>query len=327
MPLHVCRGRLVAFEAQHRRRLPELHHEHHDDDAGERAQDVGELRPDVVGDVELDGGKGQSARDNCRQHLNCASRARHDHDQVPRDDDGDQGAQPADHRADGEDRQAGDVGERRDRDADRAKSHRRGVGKQADAGGVEGREAEPGQHRSRDRNRRAEPGRPFDERAEGEGDEHRLEAAIVGQSADRVLDDLELAGVDRQSVQHDRGEDDPRDGKQPVGGAVERRHHGELDGHAVDDERHEQRRAERRRGRHPRRLAQRAQHHEQHDDGNRRENGRQAEAAADRDVAVFPHKIRSPDRGPRGRLSENGASGFPSAAASIYEMTDLGRAG
>ena len=63
---------------------------------------------------------------------------------------------------------------------------------QADAGGVERREAEPGEHRAGDGDRSAEAGRAFDERAEREGDEHRLQPAVVGQAADRVLDDFEF---------------------------------------------------------------------------------------------------------------------------------------
>ena len=39
-------------------------------------------------------------------------------------------------------------------------------------------EAEADQHRRRDRDRRAEAGRAFDERAEAEGDEQRLDAAV-----------------------------------------------------------------------------------------------------------------------------------------------------
>ena len=46
---------------------------------------------------------------------------------------------------------------------------------------IERIEAEAGEHRARHRDRRAEARRAFDERAEGEGDEHRLQPAVVGQ--------------------------------------------------------------------------------------------------------------------------------------------------
>ena len=35
-------------------------------------------------------------------------------------------------------------------------------------------------------------------------------------AADRVLDDLELAGIDGEPIEHDRGEHDPGDREQPV---------------------------------------------------------------------------------------------------------------
>ena len=53
-------------------------------------------------------------------------------------------------------RQPGHVRQRGDRNADRSEGDRRGVGEQADAGGVERIEAEAGEHRARDRHRRAE---------------------------------------------------------------------------------------------------------------------------------------------------------------------------
>ena len=42
----------------------------------------------------------------------------------------------------------------------------------------------------------------------------------VGQAADRVLDDFELAGLERDAVEQDRREDDPADGKQAERRAV-----------------------------------------------------------------------------------------------------------
>ena len=41
------------------------------------------------------------------------------------------------------------------------------------------------------------PAAPFDERAEAEGDQQRLDAAVVGQAGDRCFEDLELPGLRR----------------------------------------------------------------------------------------------------------------------------------
>jgi hypothetical protein len=194
-----------------------------------------------------------------------------------------------DHRAQRHHRQAGDVGQRDDGNADRAERHGRRVGEQADTGRVEGIEAEAGQHRARDRDWCAEAGGPLDERAEREGDEKRLQAPVVGQAADRVLDDLEFPGVHRQAIQHDRRKDDPRDREETVGGAVDRRDERELERHPVDHERDDQRRAERRERRHPCRLSQEAEHEEQHGDRDGGDESRHTKTASDGFIVVLPH--------------------------------------
>src|ERR1041384_2212858 len=50
------------------------------------------------------------------------------------------------------------------------------------------------------------PGGAVEQPPEREGDEHRLRAPMVGEAADRVFDDLDLAGVPREPVHHDRRE-------------------------------------------------------------------------------------------------------------------------
>ena len=77
-----------------------------------------------------------------------------------------------------------------------------------------GEKPEARQHRGRDGDRRAEARRAFDERAERERDQHRLQAPVRREAADRVLDDLEVAGLERDAIQHDGPEDDPADRQQ-----------------------------------------------------------------------------------------------------------------
>ena len=156
--------------------------------------------------------------------------------------------------------------------ADGPERHRRRVREQTDAGGIERRESEAGEHRAGHGDRCAEAGRAFDERAERKRDEHRLQAAIVGQAADRVLDDLEFAGVDREAVQHDRAEHDPRDRENTERRAVERREDGHRHRHAVGEERDDERRRQRGECSHPCRFPLHAEHVEQNKDGDRRRN-------------------------------------------------------
>jgi hypothetical protein len=49
-----------------------------------------------------------------------------------------------------------------------------------------------------------------------------------------------LPGLHGEPIEHDRGEDDPGDGEEAVGRAVNRRDQRELQRHAVADERDEQ---------------------------------------------------------------------------------------
>ena len=96
-----------------------------------------------------------------------------------------------------------------DRNAEGAEGHRCGVGDQAQAGGVERIEAQAHQQCGGNRDRRAETGGTFQERAEAEADQHHLQALVVGNRQHRGADDLELAGLDRQFVEEHRRDDDP----------------------------------------------------------------------------------------------------------------------
>ena len=86
--------------------------------------------------------------------------------------------------------------------------------KQRKPGGVERREAGADHQRRRDGDRRAEAGGPFDERAEAEGDQQRLDATIGRQRGDRGFDLFELARLDRERVQEHGREHDPADREQ-----------------------------------------------------------------------------------------------------------------
>ena len=123
--------------------------------------------------------------------------------------------------------------------ADGTERHRRGVRQQADAAGVERREAQAGQHGGRHRDRRSESRRAFDERAEGERDQQRLQTAVAGQIADGILDDFEFARVNRDVVEQNGREHHPADGEQSLRGAVG--DGAEHDGrrHPVDEQRHQ----------------------------------------------------------------------------------------
>ena len=121
-----------------------------------------------------------------------------------------------------------------------------------------------------------------------------MQAPVVGERADRVLDDFELACVHREAVQHDRAEHDPGNWEQPVRRAIQRRQDREFEGHAVGAECDDQRRAERGERRHPGRLAQDAQHEEQRHNRDGGDEGRHAQTRAYRFIVVLPHRRELP---------------------------------
>jgi hypothetical protein len=93
-----------------------------------------------------------------------------------------------------------------------------------------------GEHRRGHGDWRAESGGAFDERAEGERDQERLQAAVLRESADRVFDDFKLAALDRDTVKEDRRVDNPANGEQSGGGAVKCRRDREADRHPIKEE-------------------------------------------------------------------------------------------
>ena len=123
-----------------------------------------------------------------------------------------------------------------ERRAQSAVGDRRGVGDQAQHGGQERIEAEADHDGAADGDRRAAAGRPFEKGAEGEADQHRLDAGVAGQPGHRAAHDGELAGLDRDVVQQHGVEDGPADRQQAEGGAADEGHAGHVHRHAVDDD-------------------------------------------------------------------------------------------
>src|SRR5581483_8053925 len=117
----------------------------------------------------------------------------------------------AHHAADMHGIETGDRDQRARRVADSAEGDRRGVGDEAQDGRGEGLEAEPDHHGAADRDGRAAATRTFENRSERKGDEEGLEAAILGDAADRFLDDFELAGFAGQLIDENSGDENPRD--------------------------------------------------------------------------------------------------------------------
>ena len=94
---------------------------------------------------------------------------------------------------------------------DGAPRHRCGVGDQIQCRRMEWFETKPDHECACDRYRRPESRRSLDECAKTKGDKQNLQAAIGGDSSDRLFHDFELPGLDRDVVEVDRSQNDPGD--------------------------------------------------------------------------------------------------------------------
>ena len=212
----------LALEPERARGLPDLEQQHEAHDGGDGRADVGQGRAVVVGEQELRPGEAHAAHDDGGQHFHAALEAAHGHADPERHDEGEDGELTARDGAHGHLIKAGYGGRHDEWHADGAEGDGCGIGGERDARAPQRGEAEPHQHGGGNGHRRAEARRPFDEATEGISDEQRLQAAVIGEPGQRVLDDLEFAGLHGHVVHPHRRDHDPDDGEQPEGGAVER---------------------------------------------------------------------------------------------------------
>ena len=243
-PDHFAGGKLTGHRSggffigkmKDRLGFPEVQENPQADDGDDGGNDVRQIRADEVGDHELGDGKAETGDNNGGQNFHGPLPAAHGHRQPQGHDQGKKGQLAAHDLADVHHVQAGDAGGHHDGDADGAEGHGGGVGDEADAGGVAGVEPQAHQHGRGDGHRGAEPGGAFDEGPEGKGDEQGLEAAVIGDAGQGVLDDLEVAALHRHVVDPDGGDHDPDDGEDAEGRPIQRRGNGVAHRHAPDDD-------------------------------------------------------------------------------------------
>src|SRR4051812_28380382 len=159
-------------------RFPYLEESDHGEHGRERSNDVRQLDRDVVRRDELHDAEREGADEDDGPGLADATQAVDDEDEDERDDQSHERRLPADHRAEVLLVEAGDLGQRDDRDRDRAECHRRRVRDERDRCRLDRLEAESDQHHRRDRDRGAEAGERLEQRPEREGDGHGLDALV-----------------------------------------------------------------------------------------------------------------------------------------------------
>ena len=136
-----------------------------------------------------------------------------------------------------------------------------------------GLEAETDEDGGADGDGRAETAGALKKRAEREGDEEKLQAAVGGDAGEALLESDEAAGLDGEVVEKDDGKNDPADGKDAVAGAVGGGGEGEARGHVKDDDGGEQCGGETGQGGDVGLEAQDGHGSEENDDGQRGDEG------------------------------------------------------
>src|SRR5713226_8562729 len=122
------------------------------------------------------------------------------------------------------------------RRADGAPGDRRSIGDEVERGGLKGLKTEADHERAGDCDGSAESGGAFDESAEAEGHEQKLQTAIGRDRGDGLLHDFELAGFDGNVVEKNGGDDDPDDFEEAKSRAVEKATNSEARGHSENDD-------------------------------------------------------------------------------------------
>ena len=144
------------------------------------------------------------------------------------------------HRAQRNLAETSDLGESDDRGAQCAEGYWRCVCDQRQAGSLQRSESEPDQQSRSHRHGRAEAGRALKECSKAEGDEEQLQATILRDAGQAVLQDVELSGFNRELVHKNNVQHDPADREEAVTGAVNRRRSGKTGWHMKDKDGGEQ---------------------------------------------------------------------------------------
>ena len=188
-----------------------------------------------------------------------------------------------------------DRAKRRHRNAERAESDRRGVEDQGEHQSFERGKADQDEKRRSDRDRRAEAGNAFEQRAEAEADHHEHDAAIVGEMVENPRPKgVEAVRLDRDVIEKQRVDDDPHHRPESEDNAGGDGIYGEGSGKVPHRDRDDKTNNETRQRRLPGRPAHDAEQHENSRDRKRRYDERKRQAARDRRQQLFEHFLASP---------------------------------
>ncbi|MNC15123.1 hypothetical protein D3C75_629260 [compost metagenome] len=267
--------------------LPDFQEQGQGNQTGQGRGDVRQFRADEVRGEVLGHSEAQAGYQRGRPGLFDAAQAVHHEHQPERHEQRQQRQLAAGHGADLERVDTGHLPGNDDRNAQGAEGHWRGVGDQAQAGGVQRVEAQAHQQRGSDCHRCAKACRTFQEGTEAEADQQHLQALVVGDRQHRAADHFELAALDREFVQEHRGNDDPGNRPEAVEEAITRSGECHVDRHLEGEDRHQDRQCEGDAAGHVAFEAEHGEGEEEEDDGNDRRQCGQAKTTK-RTIDLLP---------------------------------------
>jgi len=214
--------------------LPDAEEEEGGDERDNAGGDIDQIAVHEIGPNELSASERDADNEDGWKDFESFRPADHSADQPEGDDNGSDRKYAANLGAEIAFRENRYGGERVHGDADSTPGDWGSVGDEVESGGVKGLEAEADHESAGDGDGGAESGAAFDERAEAEGHEKELKAAVGRDGGDGLLHDFELAGLDGDVVEEDGGDDNPDDFEETVGRTVGKAGERQLRGHVED---------------------------------------------------------------------------------------------
>ncbi len=228
-------GDVFAIDVERAPGLPEAEKYDEDDDGGRGRDDGNEPRAARDGHEVLGDGEGGAGGEDRRPDFDHGAKAGVGPDEPEGNEEIEGHEDDGGGAGESEQIEAGDAVEGDDGNAHASEGDGGGVGEKRQAGGLQRTEAETDENGGADGDRSAEAGGALKERAQREGDEEKLQAAVGGDAGEALLESDEAAGLDGEVVEKDDGKNDPADGKEAVARAVGRGGEGEPRGHVKDE--------------------------------------------------------------------------------------------
>ena len=226
-------------------RLPEAQEHHSSTQAGEGRHDVGQFVGEEGGAQHLGSGEGNTGHDGGGPGFLDAAEAVQDKDQDQGNHDGEQRSLAAHNGTDVVGVEAREVGGRGDRNGHGAEGNRGGIGYQHCGRGLHRLQAQGNQHGGGDGHGSTETCQCFEQAAEAEGHQDRLDAHVA--AANHVEDAAQVLKAPAHHghlVQPDRHDHDPHHGERAedraLGGGQQGQAGRHLEGPDGDGDRHQQ---------------------------------------------------------------------------------------